>query len=47
MVLLIKGNMDAHYHSVVWAADNYSSGLYFVKLVAGEFIKTQKLMLVK
>ena len=44
---LISGNMDAGYHSVVWDANSYSSGVYFVKMVAGEFVNTQKLMLVK
>jgi hypothetical protein len=44
---LINGKMDAGYHSVVWNADSYSSGVYFVKMVVGEFTNTQKLMLVK
>ena len=44
---LINGNIEAGYHSVVWNADNNSSGIYFVKMVAGEYINTQKLMLVK
>ena len=44
---LIDGIMDAGYHSVVWNADNHSSGVYFVKMLAGEFVNTQKLMLVK
>ena len=44
---LISGYMDAGYHSVVWNADSYSSGVYFVKMVAGEFVNTQKLMLIK
>jgi len=44
---LIEGNMDAGYHSVIWNADSYSSGVYFVKMIAGEFINTQKLMLIK
>ena len=44
---LINGNMDAGYHSVVWNAGSVSSGMYFVKIHAGTFIKTQKLMLVK
>ena len=47
VVSLINGNMEAGYHSVVWNADSYSSGVYFVKMVAGEFVNTQKLMLVK
>jgi len=44
---LIDANIEAGYHSVQWNADNYSSGMYFVKMVAGEYISTQKLMLVK
>ena len=44
---LINGNMDAGYHSIVWDANSYSSGVYFVKMVAGEFVNTQQLMLVK
>jgi hypothetical protein len=44
---LIDANMDAGYHSVVWNADSYSSGVYFVKMVTGEFVNTQKLILVK
>ena len=44
---LISRNMYAGYHSVVWDASFYASGLYFVKMISGEYIKTQKLMLVK
>jgi len=44
---LISGNLDAGYHSVIWNADRNSSGVYFVKMVAGEYVNTQKLMLVK
>jgi hypothetical protein len=44
---LIDGNMNAGYHSVVWNADSHSSGVYFVKMVAGEYVNTQKLMLIK
>ena len=44
---LINSNMDAGYHSVVWDANSYASGVYFVKMVAGEYISTQKLMLIK
>jgi len=39
--------MDAGYHSVVWDANSYDSGVYFVKMVAGEYIHTQKPMLVE
>ena len=44
---LQSGIMEAGYHSVVWNAQSTASGIYFVKLHAGEFLKTQKLMLVK
>ena len=44
---LISGYRDAGYHSVVWDANSHSSGVYFVKMVAGEYVNTQKLMLVK
>ena len=44
---LLSGSMDTGYHSVIWNANQYSSGMYFVKMVASEYVKTQKLMLVK
>ncbi|MDP7465166.1 MAG: T9SS type A sorting domain-containing protein, partial [Candidatus Marinimicrobia bacterium] len=44
---LINTNMDAGYHSIVWDANSYASGVYFVKMMAGEYISTQKLMLIK
>ena len=34
-------------HYVEWNAEGLPSGIYFVKLDAGEFTQTQKLMLVK
>ena len=47
VVALVDGNMDAGYHSVIWNADTHSSGVYFVKMVAGSYVNTQKIMLVK
>ena len=44
---LVSQNMKAGYHSVIWNADNHASGMYFVQMVSGEYLKTQKLMLVK
>ena len=44
---LIDGNMEAGYHSVQWEANSAASGVYFVKMIAGDFVSTQKLMLVK
>jgi hypothetical protein len=44
---LANGSYDAGYHQVIWNADSHSSGVYFVKMVAGGYVNTQKLMLVK
>ena len=44
---LIDGNMEAGYHSVVWNANSMASGVYFVKMIAGDYMSTQKLMLIK
>jgi hypothetical protein len=39
--------MPAGYHSVTWNADNFGSGVYFVKMATGDYVSTQKLLLVK
>ena len=44
---LIDNNMKAGYHSIVWNADSHSSGVYFVKMVAGDYINTKKIVLIK
>ena len=44
---LIERNMLSGYHSIIWNASSYSSGIYFIKMQAGSYIRTQKLMLVK
>ena len=44
---LIDNNMEAGYHSIIWNAENHSSGVYFIKMVAGEYVSTQRLILVK
>ena len=35
------------YHQVIWNAENHPSGIYFAKLVAGDFTSTKKLLLLK
>ncbi|SVB12720.1 uncharacterized protein METZ01_LOCUS165574, partial [marine metagenome] len=40
---LINDNIEAGYHSITWDANSYSSGVYLVKMIAGEFRSTQKL----
>ena len=44
---LINTFQQAGYYQATWNGDQNSSGLYFVKMVAGSYISTQKLMLVK
>ena len=44
---LYTGSQVPGYHSITWDASEYSSSLYFVQMIAGEYISTQKLMLVK
>jgi len=44
---LTEGIKAAGNHTIEWNAEGYPSGVYFVKLDAGEFKQTQKLMLVK
>ena len=44
---LFNGNQVVGTYNLSWDADNHPSGLYFVKMTANSFTKTQKLMLVK
>jgi len=44
---LIKDNMKAGYHSIVWDANSFASGVYFVHMIAGDYMNTQKIMLIK
>ena len=44
---LIDGAMEAGYHTAIWNADYHASGVYFVKMVSGDFISSQKLILLK
>jgi len=44
---LIDGTVEAGYHAATWNADRHASGVYFVKMVSGAYISTQKLILLK
>ena len=44
---LTSGYMEVGTYTLTWDASDVSSGMYFVKAQADEFITTQKLMLVK
>ena len=34
-------------YSILWDAKEYPSGIYFIKLVADDYINTRKIMLIK
>ena len=34
-------------YAIVWNAQDYTSGVYIVKLIAGEYVDSQKMMLIK
>ena len=44
---LADQSYEGGYHSVAWDASTFPSGLYFVKIVSGSYISTQKIMLLK
>jgi hypothetical protein len=44
---LVNQNTPAGYHTVTWDASGYSSGIYFARMQAGDFVKTQKMVLMK
>ena len=49
---LVNGFQGPGYHSVDWNADNYSSGMYLVRMYTngstfGEYVSTQKILLIK
>ena len=47
IVALYNGTQTPGYHTINWNASEQSSGIYFVKMNAGRYISTQKLMLIK
>ena len=44
---LVNGELNAGEHSVVFDADGLSSGIYFYRLQAGDFVDTKKLVMLK
>jgi len=44
---ITDGFMDAGNHSVVWNASNFSAGVYFYTVKAGDYSRTMKMTLVK
>jgi arabinogalactan endo-1,4-beta-galactosidase len=44
---LVGGFQNPGHYSVVWSANNFSSGTYFCRMNSGQFDKTEKIMLIK
>ena len=44
---LINDNMPAGYHDTSWDASDFSSGIYFYRLQAGDFVDTKKMVFMK
>jgi len=44
---LINGHKDSGSYSITWNASNQASGMYFAKMVVGDVVQTQKLVLLK
>ena len=47
IVILYTGNQMPGYYSIRWDASKYSSGVYFIKMIAGDYFNTQKLLFIK
>jgi hypothetical protein len=45
--ILVNSNIEAGNYSVNWNASDLSSGMYLVRMTAGDFTRTQKIMLIK
>ncbi|MBL7074739.1 T9SS type A sorting domain-containing protein [candidate division KSB1 bacterium] len=44
---LVAQHQPAGYHQINWDATDYSSGIYFCQIQAGEFVKVRKMILLK
>ncbi len=47
VITLVNGYQEAGYHSINWDASHYSSGIYFYKLIAGDYVSTKTMALIK
>ena len=44
---LANGYFNPGHHSVSWNASSHASGMYFIKMQGADYLKTQKIMLIK
>ena len=44
---LVNSEIAQGFHTIDWNATNHASGAYFVKMVAGSFVQTRKMVLLK
>ena len=44
---LVDDPLQTGFHNVNWDADQFASGVYFIKLNTGDYTQSQKLMLIK
>jgi hypothetical protein len=44
---ILNEKLEAGEHHIKWNAINYSSGLYYYRLISGDFIETKKMILLK
>lgn len=47
VAVLVNQEMNAGYHTVKFNANQLSSGIYFYRITAGEFVATKKMLLIK
>jgi len=47
IVTLVEGNLKAGYKTARWDAGSFSSGIYFYRLQAGDFVQTRKMVLIR
>jgi len=47
VAILVNQDLQAGYHEVRFDASNLASGIYFYRLIAGDFVQTRKLCLVR
>lgn len=44
---IVNEHKQSGYHQITWNSNNVSSGIYFYKIHAGEFVETKKMLLLK